>query len=120
MKTKIKLTKSLISKLIKQHPVLVFNRDFDLVYEKQIPNTVIALIEGEIQLTKKSKTSEKITEACLLGLYNLLNHHPVKFGCRVKSDSKVVLLGKSELREHLENKKSELHQIVKDELFVVN
>lgn len=115
MRTKInKLKKEHLSKLLKQHQVLSFPNDFDLVYEKQIPNTVVALVEGEVELTKKSKPLERITEACLLGLHHLLNHEPVKYGCRIKKDAKVMLIGKSEIKEHLEDKDSELHLLIKE------
>jgi signal-transduction protein with cAMP-binding, CBS, and nucleotidyltransferase domain len=114
MKKKInKLTEEDIILLKETHDILSFPNDYDLVYEKQIPKAGIALIDGEIELTKNSKCLEKIAAGNLLGIHHLINQEPVKVGCKIKKDSKVIMLGKSEVLECLRNTKSKLFQLIK-------
>lgn len=91
------LTKDQVAKLMKTFDILSINKDFDFVYEKQIPNMGLALIEGEIELFKKTRILGVIAPSSLLGAYQLLHQEPVKFGCRIKKDSKVILISKSDL-----------------------
>lgn len=109
-----KLTDQQISFLKENHEIHSFKNDCDLVYEKQIPNAGIALIDGEIELTKRSKTLEKITSGSLLGIHHLIHQEPSKLGCKVKKDSKIILLGKSEILDSLKDTKSKLFQLLKD------
>ena len=109
-----KLTDQQISILKENHEIHSFQNDCDLVYEKQIPNAGIALIDGEIELTKKSKTLEKITSGSLLGVHHLIYQEPTKLGCKVKKDSKIILLGKSEILDSLKDTKSKLFLLLKD------
>lgn len=115
MKKKInKLDKKHLKLLKEKYDVLNIPNDCDIVYEKQIPNTGIALIDGEIELMKRSKPLEKVGAGSILGIHHVLHGEPVKMGCKVKKDSKIVLLGRSELLESLEDTESHLHAIVKD------
>lgn len=103
------LNPSSLDALVKEHEILVVSNDFDFVYEKQVPNVAIALLEGDIELTKNSKSIEKISEACLLGVHNLLNLEPVKFGCRVKKNAKIIYLGRFEILNLLKDTGSILY-----------
>lgn len=115
MKKKInKLSEKQIKTLKESHEVLSINNDCDLVYEKQIPNVGIALIDGEIELVKKSKTLEKVTPGNLLGIHHIINQEPVKIGCKVKKDSKIILIGRSEVLECIKNKESKLFGLIND------
>jgi signal-transduction protein with cAMP-binding, CBS, and nucleotidyltransferase domain len=115
MKKKInKLSEKQIKTLKESHEVLSINNDCDLVYEKQIPNAGIALIDGEIELVKKSKTLEKVTPGNLLGIHHIINQEPVKIGCKVKKDSKIILIGRSEVLECIKNKESKLFGLIND------
>jgi hypothetical protein len=115
MKKKInKLSKKQIKTLKESHEVLLINNDCDLVYEKQIPNAGIALIDGEIELVKKSKTLEIVTPGNLLGIHHIINQEPVKIGCKVKKDSKIILIGRSEVLECIKNKESKLFGLIND------
>ncbi|MGE3610255.1 MAG: hypothetical protein AB7I27_11750 [Bacteriovoracaceae bacterium] len=112
MKTKInKLNPTIITELLKKYKVFSFTKDCDLVYENHVPNTAVALVEGEVEITKKSKAFEKITENCLIGLHHLMHHEPAIYGCRIKKDTKVLLIGKSELKDELKNKDSHLYEL---------
>jgi len=86
-----------IESLKKDFELLTFPSDFDLVYEDQVPNAGIALIEGSIELIKNSKVKEIIRDKSLIGIEQLLDQKPVKYGFRVKANSKIILLGKSDL-----------------------
>ncbi len=115
MKKKInKLSEKQIKTLKESHEVLSINNDCDLVYEKQIPNAGIALIDGEIELVKKSKTLDKVTPGNLLGIHHIINQEPVKIGCKVKKDSKIILIGRSEVLECIKNKESKLFGLIND------
>ncbi|MCM2351270.1 MAG: hypothetical protein NDI69_14710 [Bacteriovoracaceae bacterium] len=103
-----------IEALKDEFEVQTFSHDFDLVYENQVPTAGIALINGELQLIRKSKVHKLINTGCLLGVNELLNHQPVKVGCRIKSNSQIVLLGKSEILSSLKNRKSKLFNLIKN------
>jgi hypothetical protein len=113
MKKKInKLSEKAIKTLKETHEILSINNDCILVYEKQIPNAGIALIDGEIELTKKSKTLEKITSGYLLGIHHIINQEPVKVACKVKKDSKIILISRSDVLECIKNKESKLFGLI--------
>jgi signal-transduction protein with cAMP-binding, CBS, and nucleotidyltransferase domain len=107
------LTEDQVQLLVQNFEVLHFNHDFDVVYEHQIPNAGLILLEGEIELTKKSKVLKKILPFTLLGIHYLLNNKQVSMGCKVKKDSKIIMIGKSELMSVLENSQSRLFNIFK-------
>jgi hypothetical protein len=97
MKVKInQLSQKDISDLMELFEVLVFPHDFILCYENHIPNVGIALIEGSLELAKKSEIIT-ISEATIFGINYILDDRPVKMECRIKKNSKVILLGKSQL-----------------------
>jgi signal-transduction protein with cAMP-binding, CBS, and nucleotidyltransferase domain len=108
------LDSAAVLKLLNTCEVFTFNNDFILVYENQIPTTGIALLEGAIELTKETKVLVTVKEPHILGIYNLLNERPFQYGCRVKANSKIILLGKSMVLENLKNKKSELFSFLKN------
>jgi signal-transduction protein with cAMP-binding, CBS, and nucleotidyltransferase domain len=108
------LNEKQIEELKESHEILSISDDFDIVYEKQIPNTGIALIQGEIELTKRSKFFERINSGSLFGIYQLIHQEPIKVGCKVKKDSKIILLGRSEILESLKDSKSKLFQLIKE------
>lgn len=88
--------------LISRFEPIQFTNPFDLVYEDQIPITGVILVEGDAILTKKSKPLEKILPGTVLGIHQLLNNVPVKNGCKILGQARVILLQKSEILE-LEN-----------------
>ncbi len=88
-----------------------FQSDFDLVYEKQIPNTGIILISGELNLLKKKKILELKLPGISLGIKNMLDNIPFRFNCRVKKDTELLLIPKSELIRILNEKNSPLHSV---------
>lgn len=102
-----------IAALEKDFETLTFQNDFDLVYENQVPNTGIALIEGQIDLIKNSKVRESIHQRSLIGITQLMKQVPVEFGFRVKAKSRIILLGKSDILGFEQNKKSKLHSLFK-------
>ncbi len=115
MKKKLNLlTSAQMEKLQSQHEVLSFKNDFDLVYEMQIPNGGVALLEGFIELTKNHTSHEFLPPGCLLGVHHILNEEPVSYGCKIKKNSKIIILGKSEILESVRNKRSSLFQILKN------
>jgi signal-transduction protein with cAMP-binding, CBS, and nucleotidyltransferase domain len=115
MKTELnKLTQEELAILKERSDVLSFPYDCDLVYDHQIPNAGIALLDGEIELTKKSKTLKKIDYNCLYGVQQLLEEKPVKLGCKIKKNSKVILLGRSEIIEALQNPSSRFSQLIQN------
>jgi len=100
--------------LTKKYEVLTFPYDFDLVYEKQIPTAGVALIQGQIDLVKNNKLIETIQSGNILGIYQLLTHTPVRFGCRIKSNSQIILLGKADLLQLIKDKKSKIARTIRE------
>jgi hypothetical protein len=106
------LTMSEIEILKKDFEVLTFPHDFNLVYEGQIPCAGVTLLEGQIEILKASKIITIIDAPNLLGINQLLSGIPVKYGCCVKANSKIILLGKSDLL-HFKTKASLEHFLTK-------
>ncbi len=76
---------------------LTFPHEFQIVYEGQIPCVAMALIEGFIEIVRDSKVELVISRGNLLGLNQIINSLPVKYGCRVRKNSEIVILGKSDI-----------------------
>lgn len=106
-----KLTNEEIEVLKKHFSTLKFSSPFNLVYEAQVPNTGVVLLSGEIELFRKNK-KETIPPGTLLGVHQLLNDEPVKQGCKIKENTEVLLLEKSDILRHTEDKKSEISAIL--------
>jgi hypothetical protein len=70
---------------------------FDLVYEDQIPNTGVVLLEGEAVLTRKKRVVESVEPGTAMGLQELLRNEPVRHGFKVHVNARVILLQKSDL-----------------------
>lgn len=114
MKDKVNILDSeIIEALKKDFETLTFPNDFDLVYENQVPATGVALLEGIVELTKGSKVKGKYSSGHILGLSQLLEDTPVKFGLRVKAKSKVILIGKSKFLECSKKKGNLLKKLLK-------
>lgn len=114
MKDKVNpILDSEIQILKKEFEVLTFPNDFDLVYEGQVPCTAIALIKGHIEIFKDSKTILSVDAPNLLGVTQLLEGMPVKYGCRVKANSQIILLGKSDILSFTKRKSSKNHPLKK-------
>ena len=93
---------------------LTFNTAFDLVYEKQVPNTGVVLLGGELELLRHKQVQARISPGCILGLQQMVNNEPVKLGCKVKENSVLIMIQKSDIMEALENSSSDLHRIFSD------
>jgi hypothetical protein len=114
MNKKMKLLNSLqMSTLKKKFGVLHFRYEFDLIYENQIPNTGIALVNGEIILNKKSKTVMKIKPGFLMGIHELINSEMVKLGCKVSADSEIIIINKSDILSAFEDDETEIMEILR-------
>jgi hypothetical protein len=115
MKKKIKkLSHDEIQILRERYRALKFNNSFDLVYETQVPNTGIVLLEGQIALLKKKKVQTTIEPGSLLGINNIINNEPSLVGCKVLGNSELIMLNKSEILEALNDKDPELYAIIKE------
>jgi signal-transduction protein with cAMP-binding, CBS, and nucleotidyltransferase domain len=112
----IKLTAHQLRSLKRQFQLLKFNNDFNLVYESQIPNTGIVLINGELTLFQKKKIFTKIKPGNMLGLRELINNETVDTGCMVMGNSELILIQKSDILYALSNTKSELYAIFKEHI----
>ncbi len=109
----IKLTLQQIRLLKKQFQPLIFNNDFNLVYESHVPNTGIVLINGELALLQKKKIFTTIKPGNMLGVRELINNKPVETGCMVMGKSELILIQKTDLLDALADNKSELYAILK-------
>lgn len=113
MKKPIQMIETSDLDILKSHfETITFSSEFDLVYEKQIPNIGIILVDGGIDLLNKRNHIELKSPGSILGLQNLLNNIPLKFKCRVKKNSQLILLPKSEIMRILDEKTSDLYKII--------
>lgn len=113
MKKPIQMIETADLDILKSHfETITFSSEFDLVYEKQIPNIGIILVDGGIDLLNKRNHIELKSPGSILGLQNLLNNIPLKFKCRVKKNSQLILLPKSEIMRILDEKTSDLYKII--------
>ncbi|MFZ4713191.1 MAG: hypothetical protein ACOYL6_05755 [Bacteriovoracaceae bacterium] len=113
MKKKIKCLNPEEIQVINEHfEEMTFPNDFDFVYESQVPNSAILLMDGELRLCKKNKVVEVIKPGVLIGVYQLLNNIPVKLSWKLGKKSKAILLNKSVIMNALKNKNSPLFNIL--------
>jgi signal-transduction protein with cAMP-binding, CBS, and nucleotidyltransferase domain len=94
--------------------VITFNNDFDLVYEKQISNTGIILFHGEIELFKKKKSLFINTPGSIVGINSMLENVPLHYNCRVKKDSTIIMLPKSEIMKILQTRNDPLFKLISE------
>lgn len=78
----------------------MFNHDWDMVYEQQFPNGAIALLQGTIEVLKKNKILEKIVGPGLIGIETILKNKRSQYQLRIKAGSKIVFLGKFQLKRY--------------------
>jgi hypothetical protein len=55
---------------------------------------------------------EKVTAGTVLGVSQLYNQEPVKMGAKVKKNAKIILIGKSDIDEALNDKDSRLFPLM--------
>lgn len=115
MKKHIQTIEQVDLEILKKHfETITFNSEFDLVYEKQVPNTGIVLVDGGLDLVAHKKHTELNVPGIILGIKNILENIPLKFKCRVKEQTQLILLPKSEIMKILKHKNTELYKIIKD------
>lgn len=110
-KTK-KLTVQELELLTDRFIPVCFSNAFDLVYEDQVPNTGLVLLEGEANLTRRKKILDQIEPGTVLGIEQLIGNEPVKHGCKIRENAKVILLQKSDLMEILREQDSKLRKVL--------
>lgn len=104
-------------KLLKKHfQILKFNSDFDLVYESQIPNTGIVLLNGELALFKEKKIQFSVRPGTMLGVSLLYHNKPSKLRYKLMGNSEILIIHKSDIIEALSDKTSELYAILKENI----
>lgn len=113
-----KLTHDEIKVLKGKFESVVFPNDFDLVYEAQVPNTGIVLLNGDVALYKRKKLKSLIMPGSMLGVYELLNNCPTQLNCKVLRNSELILIRKSDLLDALSDKTSELYDIIKGNILI--
>ena len=117
MNAKIKtLSHQQVKFLKKKFVPLKFNADFHLVYESQIPNTGIVLLDGEINFIHKRKKLSHVGKGLIFGIYELLNNIPSMHGCLVLGNSELIMIQKSDLLDAMVAKNCELFEIIKDHI----
>lgn len=93
--------KSLASKdvkiLEKHFDVISIPQSFTLIYEHHIPFSGLILIDGEVELKKKSELLQKVSEPMAIGVKQLLNNKALRVECFVKKDSRLILLSRNEI-----------------------
>lgn len=106
-----KLDETKLELLKNQFEPMKFHSEFDLIYEKQIPNTAIILISGELKLLKRKKILELKLPGISLGIKNILDNIPFRFNCRVLEGTELILIPKSDLIRILNERNSPLYPL---------
>lgn len=115
MKKKIKkLSPTEIKVLKERYNVLKFNSPCELVYESQVPNTGIVLVDGQLGLLKKKKVQVNLEPGSVVGIRNIVQNDPSSVGCKVLENAELIMLNKSEILNALEEKDPELYAIIKE------
>jgi signal-transduction protein with cAMP-binding, CBS, and nucleotidyltransferase domain len=91
------LTSKDIETFEKHFKVITFPKECTLIYEHHIPLSGVILVDGEIELRKKSTLIEKISQPVVLGVKQLLNQKALRIECFVKENSKLILLSRAEI-----------------------
>lgn len=110
-KTK-KLSVRELELLSKKFEPVSFASDSDLVYEDQVPISGLILVEGEAVLTRKKKIIDQVEPGTVLGIQQLMDNEPVRHGCRIRENAKVILLQKSDLMEILKDQDSPFKNVL--------
>lgn len=100
-----------ITKLKNEFEVLTFPSDMELVYEMHVPLAGIILLGGSLEIFHGDEVVESISPPHMVGVANLVNEIPVEYGCRVKANSQVILIGKSKILDILKDKRSHLFKL---------
>lgn len=93
--------------------VIHVKRDLEFVAGKQIPIGGIILLEGAVEFTENETATDTSTCCSIMGVKQVLENIEVTYGCRIKRDSQIIILGKSEIISAIENKDSELAKILR-------
>lgn len=102
--------------LKKRFEEFTFAHDFNLIYEHQVPNTGLVLLEGSIELKKRRrKFIEVVHPGLILGVQQLIKNMPFNFNCLVKGNSRLMLIPKSDILKIMNEKESELYRILTPE-----
>lgn len=102
-----------IQKLKREFEVFTFSNDTELFNQDHIPLTGIILLDGTLEILQGNDVVEKIIPPHMEGIVNLVNDIPSNYGCRIKANSKVILLGKSKILDILNDKRSHLFKLLK-------
>ncbi len=98
--------------LKERFPPLTYHAPVELFYEGHIPNAVFLIVEGKVLLFKRKKYFHEIGNGKLLGIEELIHKSQIKFCARVKSNSKVSILAKSDLLSILADPSDELFPLM--------
>lgn len=90
-----------------------YRSDDILAREKQVPPVAMILINGTVELYKKKNFIEELRAGTLVGVYNLVRNIPFHFEYRIKANSQLLILPKSELMTILWDRKSLLYHLLK-------
>lgn len=102
-----------IHNLKKEFEVFTFSSDTEIFNEEHIPLTGIILLDGTLEIFQGNMIIEKVNPPHMEGIVNLVNDLPSNYGCRIKANSKVILIGKSKILDILKNKRSHLFNLLK-------
>jgi hypothetical protein len=74
--------------------VVIFEDQY-LVYKGQVPNIAVLVIEGELEVYQKSKTTMRITEPTLVAVKELFLSEEINVDICLKSGSKVIFINRN-------------------------
>ncbi len=100
LKTRIEnLNPKEIKKLLLNVGSRIYQTRSELIYKGHIPLAGFILIKGAIDLMQGKKLVGSIAPGQLLGLNEALHHIPFKYQAIIESNSEVIILDQSTLKE---------------------
>ena len=88
-----------------------------LFYEGQIPQAAFLLLTGEFNLMRNGKAVKSFQVGSLVGVKELIHFIPSRFNLTSSKKSKVVIIPKSFLNEHLKDGVGTCHDTLKEFIY---
>jgi len=74
----------------------------ELYYEDHIPFVGYLIVEGKGKLFKKRRKDVPLKKGDLIGLIEVMGHHPSQYGAMVEANSTLIFLDRSTILEVIE------------------
>ena len=110
----IKIQQPLIDIIKDKGNIHTYSVQSDLFYEGQTPIVAYLILEGKINLVKGKKVKLILEKHHLIGVKELMEHLPSRYGAKIMPNTKVSFLDRSTILEILEHKDCDLETFLNE------